>query len=283
MDQAATERGALLRPPFKLPKRSIPVLAAFARSLRRIASATSSDEDRRGALERSTQEYLDGEQAWPAADRQILVAAGLVIADLAEQGWQLHVRRDGVEACPSSQITSDVLAEKTRVRQQELLKRDEQLRHPAVRSFIRSMEHRRLHGKCLVSIFSLMRDGRELADSLRSARAELTGETIAPLDRVTAPYLQFVSTGQRCEHTGFLLHDIWRYFRHTWTNQYTSVPGRSMMFLVRDGAVDNHPVMGIAALSSPIVQIRERDEWIGWQPTSFLEHARMNPSAEIAR
>jgi hypothetical protein len=30
--------------------------------------------------------------------------------------------------------------------------------------------------------------------------------------------------------------DIWRYFRHTWTYQYTSVPGRTMMFLVRDQA-----------------------------------------------
>jgi hypothetical protein len=30
--------------------------------------------------------------------------------------------------------------------------------------------------------------------------------------------------------------DIWRYFRHTWTYQYTIVPGWTMMFLVRDQA-----------------------------------------------
>ncbi|MEO6323555.1 MAG: Druantia anti-phage system protein DruA [Thermoanaerobaculia bacterium] len=248
-----------------------------------MSNATDGDEDRRRALEQATQAFVDNKQTWPERDRQMLQAAGLVVADLVEQGWQFHVRRDGIEARLSSQVASDVMAEKARVRQQELLKRNEQLRHPAVRSFIKSMEHRRLHGRRFVSIFSLMRDGRELAESLRLARLALTGDTIAPLNAVTAPYLQFVVTGQRCEHTGFLLQDIWRYFRHTWSNQYTSVPGRSMMFLVRDGAVENHPVMGIAALSSPIVQIRERDEWIGWQPTSFLDAARAKPSIRVAR
>ena len=49
-----------------------------------------------------------------------------------------------------------------------------------------------------------------------------------------------------------------------------SVPGRTMVFLVRDRAAANHPVMGIGALSSPIMQIRERDSWIGWHPETFL-------------
>jgi hypothetical protein len=31
------------------------------------------------------------------------------------------------------------------------------------------------------------------------------------------------------------------------------------------------------------VQIRERDEWIGWHPTRFLEHVRTSPSSKLAR
>ncbi len=73
--------------------------------------------------------------------------------------------------------------------------------------------------------------------------------------------------------------DVWRYFRHTWTNQYTSVPGRSMMFLVRDRAAPFHPIVGIGALSSPVMQIRERDTWIGWHPDTFLSHIRVESDA----
>lgn len=36
-----------------------------------------------------------------------------------------------------------------------------------------------------------------------------------------------------------------------------------MMILVRDAAAANHPVMGIAALGSAVVQQTVRDEWIG--------------------
>jgi hypothetical protein len=76
--------------------------------------------------------------------------------------------------------------------------------------------------------------------------------------------------------------DVWRYFRHTWTNQYTSVPGRTMVFLVRDRAAANHPIMGIGALSSPIMQIRERDQWIGWHPDTFIERVRSAPTRQLA-
>ena len=98
-----------------------------------------------------------------------------------------------------------------------------------------------------------MRDGRALAAQLRAARAKPIGARASALAEVIAPYLQFVDEAARCEHTGLRLMDIWRYFRHTWANQYVSVPGRSMMFLVRDGAAPNHPVMGIGAISSAVV------------------------------
>jgi hypothetical protein len=279
MEQARTAGWARLRPPFRAPDRSQAILAAFAREALRTATAVDDDDPRR-AMEATVQAYLDGAALWPKKDRATLTAAGLVLADLVAQRWRFRVRGAAIEVQPQAQIDRDPLAEKARVRQQELIKRDEQLRQPPVREFVQYMERRRVHGGRFVSIFSLMRDGRELANRLHAARAGGPG---ASLDGVIAPYLQVVAPAERCEFTGLQLQDVWRYFRHTWTNQYTSVPGRSMMFLVRDAAAENHPVIGIAALSSPIVQIRERDEWIGWQPSTFLANARELPSARIAR
>ena len=77
--------------------------------------------------------------------------------------------------------------------------------------------------------------------------------------------------------------EIWRYFRHTWINQYTSVPGRSMMVLVRDAAAKNHPIIGIGAISSPIIQLNERDKWIGWHPDAFLDNIKKNPTMKMAK
>ena len=39
----------------------------------------------------------------------------------------------------------------------------------------------------------------------------------------------------QCAHTGLDLQDIWRYFRHTWSNQYTSVPGSMIGRLIHVG------------------------------------------------
>ena len=54
-----------------------------------------------------------------------------------------------------------------------------------------------------------------------------------------------------------------------------------MAFLVRDRAREFHPIVGIGSLGSPIVQIRERDAWIGWHPEAFIECASEAPSAEL--
>jgi hypothetical protein len=126
-----------------------------------------------------------------------------------------------------------------------------------------------------------MRDGRELAASLREVRGLPIEERCVALRSVIDPYLQFVECDVRCQHTHLQLQDIWRYFRHTWTNQYASTPGRTMAFLVRDRSQPNHPVIGIGALGSPIVQIRERDAWLGWHPEAFMEFVTDSPSVEL--
>ena len=42
-------------------------------------------------------------------------------------------------------------------------------------------------------------------------------------------------------------------------------PGRRMKFLIRDNGHPDRPLMGICCLSSPVRQLRVRDEWIGWR------------------
>ena len=75
--------------------------------------------------------------------------------------------------------------EKARIRRQEHLRRDAQLRQPSVRRFVDSMERTHQHGDRLVSIFNLMRDGRELAAALE--------DDPDPSDTIQ-PYVQVVDS-----------------------------------------------------------------------------------------
>lgn len=205
-------------------------------------------------------------------DQPRLAAAAYVAIDLVDQGWTVHMDRFGpLFAAPS--VDGDRAAEKARVRRQEHLRRDEQLSRPSVRRFVGAMERAHLHRGRFVSVFDLMRDGRELADSLVGAERP---------DGTVEPYVQVVDDSV-CELTGFRLHDVWRYFRHTWSNAYSSVPGRSMPILVRDAATPYHTVIGLAAISSPVVQIAERDRWMGWETDQFIAAVADEPTIEVAR
>jgi len=251
----------------------------FARALAKLQRGPGSDEQ----LSQAREDFAASTRACGYVDQQALLAAGLILSDLAIQGWQIRVRGQSATVSPPAAQTNDRIAEKARIRQQELVKRDAQLRQTSVQTFVRSMERTRLFGSRFVSIFSLMRDGRELAERLREARAHRANGWADALSKVVDPYIEFVkSETAACAHTGLRLMDVWRYFRHTWSNQYTSVPGRSMLLIVRDRAAPFHPVIGIGALCSPIMQLRERDEWIGWQPDTFLASVRANPSERLA-
>jgi hypothetical protein len=103
-----------------------------------------------------------------------------------------------------------------------------------------------------VSVLSLMRDGGELATRLREVQARALDDPRL-LRSVIDPYVEIVAPGLQCAQTGLQLSDIWRYFRHTWSNQYTTTPGRTMALLVRDRAAPYHPIIGIGALASSIV------------------------------
>src|SRR5439155_6656297 len=118
-----------------------------------------------------------------------------------------------------------------------------------------------------------------LAAGLKDARLAADMERReALLKGCIEPYLQPVTSGSVCQLTGLPLADIWRYFRHTWTNHYSSTPGRQIAFLVRDRSAEYHPVIGIGAYGSAVVQLSVRDEWIGWTPECFLKRLEEEPS-----
>ena len=58
--------------------------------------------------------------------------------------------------------------------------------------------------------------------------------------------------------------DLFRIFRYFWSSPYSEYVGRRIKLIIRDHALPNKPVIGIAALGSPIIHIPERDSWIGW-------------------
>jgi hypothetical protein len=202
-----------------------------------------------------------------------------VIADLVVQGWLLRVAESTVTLTYTLGNDDAHGRSKEAVRKSHLVERDSQLSEPSVEEFIRGMEKRRLTAKGWHSIYSLMRDGKELAGGLRTVAAiQDVRERLERLGHAIAPYLQFITAGAVCEHTGLPLSDIWRYFRHTWTTAYRSVPGRSIMILVRDAASPNHPVIGIAALGSAVMQQSVRDRWLGWDAQSGVTTLLAKPS-----
>ncbi|HET9181451.1 MAG TPA: Druantia anti-phage system protein DruA [Candidatus Angelobacter sp.] len=197
-----------------------------------------------------------------------LRACGLLLLDLVEHGRKIRVKAGFIQFSSSGHNGSEPIPSDV-VRNRLHLARSHQLRSTATREFILSMEKRRLFQGKWVSIFSLMRDGADLESRMREVRSGIC----KPEDAIL-PYIQVVSAGEACPYTGFDLMSIWRYFRHTWANPYNSVPGRSSLFLIRDAAVQNHPVIGIAALASSAVQLAIRDEWIGWNPETVVQKLR---------
>lgn len=192
-----------------------------------------------------------------------------VLFDLKAQGWAIRSVKGKIEIrIENADAASNNADVRSGVRTKHLLERVQQLSLDSTVSFVKQMETPRAgpEGQW-VSVHSLIRDGQELSSALRQARD--TGPD--GVRKVLSPYVQLVVEGERCPHTGILLRDIWRYFRLTWANSYKTVPGRNMEFLIRDSAFENHPIVGIASIGSPVVQQRERDSWIGWTADRILE------------
>lgn len=218
-----------------------------------------------------------------AALRQATRVCVSVLCDLADHGWSIKV--DGKDIwvrCPPG--ADNPLHEKARVRKGHLIERDKQLEETATARFLNGMEQLRPTPLGWKSIFSLMRDGRELAERLQGiADVADSSAREVELRKCVDPYIQVVDSSAVCQITGLRLLDVWRYFRHTWTTIYNSTPGRKLLVLIRDRAVVDHPVIGIGALGSAIVQLSVRDRWIGWNAETFLAALTENPTRRLSR
>lgn len=219
-------------------------------------------------------------------------AAARVLVDLARLNWTTQEDRFGVELqapsfLPKRGITPDeITRSKQAVRSELSPLRDAQFRNPSVSDFIRRVENpTRNSGR--ESILRLVADGRELRARLQPALATAGDERVGQLAEAVRPYLQLVEADEPEEHTGIPQGEVWRYFRYTWSLPATSIPGRQLLYLVRDAAHPHHAVMGIAALSNCAMQMRERDNFIGWTADAFIRRVEEalcsdSPARELA-
>jgi hypothetical protein len=176
-------------------------------------------------------------------------------------------RRGGLSREEQSQI-------KNSVRTALGAARDEQLEDPSTHRFVRSMEEPGPAHKHEHSIRKLLVNGADLAARLGEINKLPADEQVAKLREVVRPYLVLVHAEERDPHTGIKYGDIWRYFRLTWAIPNIPAPGRKIYYLVRDAAQPNHPVMAIAALSNTALQVKDRDDYIGWTAESVTHRLR---------
>lgn len=214
-----------------------------------------------------------------AGQRDEYTACVRVLGDLAQLRWELVESGHGLElhsprpqdARPSAPC--EVRRRKEAIRNELRPRVLQQFADRHVRQFIRRLEQpKRASGRA--SIKALIADGAELQQRLLAGRRYRLDDPrrIEALRDAVRPYLQLVDPGVRDEHTGIVLRDVWRYFRFTWSIPQTPIPGRSLLYLVRDAAHESHAVIGIAALSNCAVQLVPRDRTIGWSATG-LTHA----------
>ncbi|MFC7366300.1 MULTISPECIES: Druantia anti-phage system protein DruA [Bhargavaea] len=190
-----------------------------------------------------------------------MVAIFSLLRDLFAQQWRLRISSvEDVYVAPSETVKTK---NKMYLRQQLQIERNAQLKKESVKKFINKMENPKIHNGDIVSIKSLIGDSSILLKKMESKKYY----------EVVDPYLQIIDKGV-CEQTGYKLNEIWRYFRHTWSIPYKSTPGRNIFYLIRDRSQKYHPVMGIAALGNSVLQLSNRDNYIGWTLDSVKENLK---------
>ena len=201
-----------------------------------------------------------------------------VLGDLAQLRWKLVESGHGLELhSPRPQdarasAPCEVRQRKEAIRNELRPRLLQQFSDRHVRLFIRRLEHPKpSSGRASIKV--LIADGAELQQRLLAGRQYRLDDPrrIEALRDAVRPYLQLVDAGARDEYTGIALRDIWRYFRFTWSIPQTPIPGRSLLYLVRDAAHESHAVIGIAALSNCAVQLVPRDRAIGWSASGLTD------------
>jgi len=174
-----------------------------------------------------------------------------VLRDLHIQGWTFQRDDEGLLLkAPGTTTSADPEVEKEAVRRSFAFARTAQLAEPSAARFIHGLERR--------GVRTLFADGPDLVERIRTDGAA-----------AIQPELELIDHGARDPGTGLLLQDVWRYARHFWSIPYQSTPGRNMFYLVRDGAAEGRPLIGIAALGNTVLGLAQRDDYAGWSATGL--------------
>ena len=192
-------------------------------------------------------------------------------SDLAVSGWEVAKTQNKVKL-----TRKDLENHRTKevVRNIHKYYRDLQLKEPLVTSFLKRCNTITYFKNKRVSIKCLIADGPNLVERISKA-----GKPCARYENIPIkPYIQEASSSVKCELTGYLLSDIWRYFRHTWSTEHRAIPGRKLNILIRDSALDFHPVIGILGLTSPILNLGVRDEALGLSLVNILKYLQAMPA-----
>ncbi len=201
-----------------------------------------------------------------------LRAVALVLADLIDNGWDVTANHVAVHLQPPGlRLVGETPEQaKDRLRRALQIGRDRQLAEPNVQKFFGRMHRVVPRNLGRSSIADTIENGKELAELLAAVSSCDSVEAADRLRAVVDPIVEVCDDTARCSVTGLRLIDIWRYFRHSWSLEYRSIPGRQLPLLIRNAARPKKPVIGIAMLASPVVRMRVRDDWIGWNPEPFL-------------
>lgn len=175
------------------------------------------------------------------------------LADLLSQGWELEIH----EKKAFLKMTFQNSVDKNYIRYRLGSEKKAQLNEKSVVRFVEGMEMEKTYRNHTISVKNLIGSKDILIENIREGR-----------EPIVSPYVQLV-TKERDEHTGYMLSDIWRYFRYTWSIPYKTMPGRNLFYLVRDAAQPFHPVIGIFALGNSVLNLTVRDDEIGWTLSSI--------------
>jgi len=96
--------------------------------------------------------------------------------------------------------------------------------------------------------------------------------TVKELENLN-PTIVHVTAGSAYEQDWLML----RLFCHTM--EYAQTPGRFIKLLITDGNVDNPRYLGAVSISSDVIVITDRDNYIGWTADNKLKDKRLVHSA----
>lgn len=202
-----------------------------------------------------------------------LAAAVVVLSlrDAAADGWDLawDPATGVLRATPPGSTDAPPEEQKARIQASLVRSREARQDEPATQRFVERVEAVRDRRGVRASVRDLFLDPDVLADEVAAVRAAPEPERAGLAAALIDPYVQLCEAGDRDEHTGLRLLDVWRYARMTWSIPHASVPGRRMHVLVRDASRPSHPVVAIGALASSAVQISVRDRAVGWSPLAL--------------